>query len=301
MSTILHQIVSEIGGDVSHGGTRATCPAPGHSPTDRSMSLLLKNDGQVLVNSFSPRTDWQECRRFLEQRGLLQSRSRANPHTGSTSVQPPPASPDPIKLARVHSLWENATPPLKTLAETYLNNRGLKGTHEASTALRYADKCDHRPYGTKYPPFRFSPALLAEISGPTGKRVGLHITYLDPKTGYRREGDPSRKIIGKMMGGAIRLQEATDTLLVAEGTETALSAGRRFETPAWSLISAANMSQWAPPSGIRKLLIAGDSGAAGQEAAFKLAERCNKSNILALPLIVPEEFSDWNEFDTRCG
>lgn len=301
MSTILHQIVSEIGGDVSHGGTRATCPAPGHSPTDRSMSLLLKNDGQVLVNSFSPRTDWQECRRFLEQRGLLQSRSRATPHTGSTSVHPPPASPDPVKLARVNSLWENATPPLKTLAETYLNNRGLKGTHEASAALRYADKCDHRPYGTKYPPFRFSPALLAEISDSAGKRIGLHITYLDPKTGYRREGDPSRKIIGKMMGGAIRLQKATDTLLVAEGTETALSAGRRFETPAWSLISAANMAQWVPPTGIRKLLIAGDSGAAGQDAAFQLAERCNEAGIVALPLIVPEEFSDWNDFDTRCG
>lgn len=277
------------------------CPAPGHSPTDRSMSLLLKTNGQVLVNSFSPRTDWQECRRFLEQRGLLQPRSRATPHTGSTSDQPPPASPDPVKLARVKTLWQNATPTLKTLAATYLNNRGLEGTHEASTALRYADKCDLRPYGTRYPPFRFSPALLAEISDAAGKQVGLHITYLDPKTGFRREGDPSRKIIGKMMGGAIRLQEATDTLLVAEGSETALSAGRRFDTPAWSLISAANMAQWVPPTRIRKLLIAGDSGSAGREATLKLAEQCDRLGITAVPLIVPEEFSDWNEFDTRCG
>ena len=301
MSTILHQIVSEIGGDLSHGGTRATCPAPGHSPSDRSMSLLLKTDGQVLINSFSPRTDWLECRRFLEQRGLLASRDTRSHEPAAVPDNTRSFKPDPIKLARVDSVWENATPPLKTLAATYLDNRGLKGTHENSKALRYADKCDHRPYGSKYPPFRFSPALLAEVTDNSETRVGLHITYLDPKTGYRRLDDPTRKIIGSMRGGAIRLHIAQDTLLVAEGIETALSAGRRFRAPAWSLLSAVNMAKWEPPTGVRKLLIAGDSNQAGQDAAFELARRAASAGITAVPLIVPDEFSDWNEYDTRCG
>jgi len=237
------------------------------------MSLLLKTDGQVLINSFSPRTDWLECRRFLEQRGLLASRDTRSHEPAAVPDNTRSFKPDPIKLARVDSVWENATPPLKTLAATYLDNRGLKGTHENSKALRYADKCDHRPYGSKYPPFRFSPALLAEVTDNSETRVGLHITYLDPKTGYRRLDDPTRKIIGSMRGGAIRLHIAQDTLLVAEGIETALSAGRRFRAPAWSLLSAVNMAKWEPPTGVRKLLIAGDSNQAGQDAAFELARR----------------------------
>lgn len=300
MSTILHKIVSDIGGALSHGGMRATCPAPGHSAADRSMSLLLGPDGEIVVNSFSTRTDWQECRRFLEDRGYIQQRQH-QPSALRSTMPRPPAGPDPLKLARVNTLWQSATATLKTPVAAYLNKRQLEGTYEHSEALRYLSRCDHRPYGSKFPPFRFSPAMLAPICDGAGARIGLHITFLDPATGYRRRADPSRKIIGQMRGGAIQLQAASDTLLVAEGIETALSAGRRFETPAWSLISSVNMTNWTPPANIRKLVIAGDSNQAGRDAAEALAERASNAGIRVALQIAPGEFSDWNEFDTRCG
>ena len=303
MSTILQQIGQDLGWSVSNGGLRATCPAPGHSKADRSMSLMLKANGEIVVNCFSGRTDWRECRRFLEDRGYIDrfSKDRTSPSRAAT-VTPPPAGPDPIKLARVKTLWERSTPTLKTLVVRYLTQRGLAGTFETSSELGYLDSCDHRPYGSKYPPFRFSPAMLAPIRDGEGAHVGLHITYLDRKTGYRRTDDPSRKIIGQMAGGAIQLHPIRDdTLLVAEGIETALSAGRRFDATAWSLVSAVNMASWQPPAGVKRLLIASDTNPVGRDAAFALAATAKEAGLKARVLISPEGTSDWNDLDTRCG
>ncbi|MFA4938877.1 hypothetical protein [Brevundimonas sp.] len=52
----LHAIVAALGGDLYQSGLRANVPAPGHSPADRSVSLLL-SQGRVIIHGFGA-ADW---------------------------------------------------------------------------------------------------------------------------------------------------------------------------------------------------------------------------------------------------
>ena len=58
----LVSLARKLGGEVSGGQVKA--PGPGHSPDDRSMSVMLAPDaeGGFIVNSFSPKDDFIACR-----------------------------------------------------------------------------------------------------------------------------------------------------------------------------------------------------------------------------------------------
>jgi len=53
----LRSIVRALGGELYDNGRRANIPAPGHSPADRSVSLLLKDD-RAVVHTFGG-GDWK--------------------------------------------------------------------------------------------------------------------------------------------------------------------------------------------------------------------------------------------------
>ena len=65
----LKTIVDMLGGDLYDGGRRANIPAPGHSPADRSVSLLLMND-RVVVHTFGD-GDWKAVLDDLRERRLI--------------------------------------------------------------------------------------------------------------------------------------------------------------------------------------------------------------------------------------
>jgi len=65
----LHAIVAALGGDLYQGGLRANIPAPGHSRTDRSASLLLDGD-RLVIHSFGA-THWRTVRDHLHALGLI--------------------------------------------------------------------------------------------------------------------------------------------------------------------------------------------------------------------------------------
>lgn len=303
MSDLLHRIVADIGGEVSDGGKRALCPGPGHTIKDRSMSLLLTSRGLV-VNSWSPKTDWQECRRWLEERGHVDafcktaSTADARPRGPRAKLQP--RTYDPRKIAYAKRLWDQGLPTEGTLVARYHERRGLDAAMAASSQVRFAPQCDHRAYGTLRGRPTTSPAMICRITAPDGAICGIHKTYLDPQTEYRRVEGPIRQILGRLMGGAIRLHQSDRRLLVAEGYETTQSASRRFDTPAWCLLSAANFYEWLPPRGVEELLIAGDPGIQGVAAANTLADRVRAMGV-AVRICVPDGPYDWNALDTRCG
>jgi RecA-family ATPase len=59
----LQQIAAALGGEVSGGQVLA--PGPGHSPSDRSMSVKLNAEKGYVANSFAGNT-WEECRDYID-------------------------------------------------------------------------------------------------------------------------------------------------------------------------------------------------------------------------------------------
>ncbi len=82
-------------------------------------------------------------------------------------------------------------------------------------------------------------------------------------------------IATSLNGAAIRLDLATDELVIAEGIETALAVRLMMRKPTWSALSATGIEKLAVPETVRCLFIAADHDphGKGEEAAKALAQR----------------------------
>lgn len=169
------------------------------------------------------------------------------------------------EIQRAHKFWDAA----KVLsphcaAAAYLRARGEleapRGAH-----LRYSPR---HPYfqpahgGRPGRVIHAGPALLAGMTGPEGRFVGVHQTWLDPT---RADGKavvadpdtgevlPAKKVRGSVMGARIELVRHPEprVLILGEGIETCLSvwtALRRQGAPlaaqaaVWSAVSLGNLA-----------------------------------------------------------
>lgn len=294
----LHRIVAALGGDLYSGGRRANVPAPGHSAGDRSASLLL-SDGRVVIHGFGA-DDWRAVRDHLLRLGLIDAASR--PTGGPTApAGGAPPRPDPrARVATARRLWESAA----DLREGCASHRHLvrRAVHTPP-----GDPCDlrHHPaapvsvYRSEGP---VRPALVARISDPAGALTAVELSYLEPDGRKARGLRLPRKTVGVLApGAAVRLARVADTLLVGEGVMTVLSASARFGLPGWALLSARNLSVWAAPTGVRRVLVAADRGAVGEAAGAALRRRLAAAGVPARLVLPDAPFGDWNEAAAAAG
>jgi len=280
----LGPIVRALGGDLWAGGRRANVPAPGHSPQDRSISLLLDGD-RVVAHGFG-RTGWQEVLADLHARGLVDAAGRLTGAEPSEAAAPPPSPAARSRIAR--QLWSEGQDLAGTLAERHLRRRAVR---RGSAALRFHPSVPAAVYaghGLR------RPALLALVQDVAGAPCAVEITYLGPD-GARAAITLARKTIGVLPpGAAVQLDPPGPELLVAEGVFTALSAAERFQRPAWALLSAARLPVWRPPPEVASVLVAGDRGVAGEGAAEALATALGREGRPVRLLWPPQPFEDWN-------
>jgi hypothetical protein len=282
----LAPIVRALGGELYDGGRRANVPAPGHSPADRSVSLLL-DGARVVVWSFGA-ADWREVLAHLRTRGLVDAAGRL---CGASTAPAAPCRPlRAERVRRARQLWAEAGPLAGGLSEAHLRRRGVRRPggeqlrhHSALATAAYLDRGPRRP------------ALLAAIREPAGSLCGVEATYLDPGGGRARLRIPRKTLGTRPPGAAVRLDPAAAEMLVGEGVFTALSASERFGLPAWALMAAGNLAAWSPPAGVDRVLIAADRGAAGEAAAAALAARLARRGIACETVLPPRPFLDWNE------
>ena len=133
------------------------------------------------------------------------------------------------------------------------------------------------------------PALVAAVTGADSAVSGVHRTWLDPSRPAKAPVARPRKALGRVHGLAVRFGDpAPGTLLVGEGIETVLSLVTAMpDTVAAAALSAGSLGAFAPPAGLRRLVIARDNDAEGERAAERLARRCARAGVPALT-IVPE-------------
>ena len=173
----------------------------------------------------------------------------------------PRAAPDPAaRIERAKAIWDGGERiEQDTPAHKYLERRRI--SHAASSpALRWRSDVPHPSGGRRI-------ALLARIDAPSGEFVGIQRVFLKPD-GSKAAIEPAKASLGTIAGGAVRLQNASFELVVAEGIESAAAAGMLLNMPAWSAISAGNMARSLMlPASVRSVVVAVDNDMAGLRAA----------------------------------
>lgn len=164
-----------------------------------------------------------------------------------------------------------------TLAESYLRQRGIALPSDIS-ALRFHPRCFYRtPSGRQE-----WPALIASVTDGKGNLTGLHRTWLSPHGG-KAPVDQPRRALGHLVGNGVRFGAVTDTLLVAEGIETALALKMIMPAmPVIAALSAAHLAALIWPPDIRRLYVARDNDEAGRFALEKLRSRATEIDIREL-------------------
>ena len=140
-------------------------------------------------------------------------------------------------------------------------------------------------------------AMIAKAAKGS-KLVGVHATFI--RDGVKVDRRMYAVADGAMVGSALRLQKLNggDAIVIGEGIETSLSAGKITRLPAWAAMDAGKLEKVEIPDQIRRVVIAADNDASftGQAAAYALAKRlkiAGKSVEVIVPITQGE---DWNDY-----
>lgn len=220
----------------------------------------------------------------------------------------PPSQTQPTdagkgRRAQLQGLWQEGLPlddPAAGPARRYLHFRVPGLQFEAwprvlrfHPALAYHD--DRRKFQGRYP------ALLARLQGPDGRGVSIHRTYLTSE-GRKAALESPKKLMapyqpGATLGASIRLFEASSTLAITEGLETALAVHVATYLPVWAAVSANGLARAILPDAIRTVFICADNDAnnVGQNAAYTLGDRLAREGRAVKVLIPPHCDTDWSD------
>ena len=293
----LRPIVEALGGELYDHGRRANVPGPGHSRSDRSVSLLLQAD-RVVVHSFGA-DDWRAVLDYLRSEQLIDAHNAVlggggRRRVGVGAPEPPGAAE---RRAVAQRLWDEARPLPGSLSQTHCRLRGIVRPLPGPGALRHHGEV---PVSIYRPGRLRRPALLAAVLDPAGRLLAVEITYLAGNGLRALDLRLPRKTVGAPpAGSAVRLDPAAAEMLVAEGVFTTLSASERFGLPGWALLSTRNLRGWSVPAGVRSVLIAADRGGDGEASAERLRARLVDDGVSATVALPPAPFGDWNDWSVR--
>ncbi len=266
-------IVEKLGG-VWHG-TRGECRCPAHDDATPSLSVRL-GDTAILFHCFAGCTTV----------AVLKALDRERLHDrGALTVTTNKPRRDMGALAL--RLWKASRPIAGTLAEDYLQARGLKLPFPK--ALRF-NSATVLGSGAER---RTMPAMIAAVENDLGV-VAVQRTFLDPDDVLRKPISKPKVSLGLLGTAAIRLAPATDELGLAEGIEDALSAMEWFGTPTWALGGVERLAFVAIPEKVRRVIVYGDRGRAAERLLEKAREHLT-SNGRELLSRVPDNHNDWND------
>ncbi len=170
-----------------------------------------------------------------------------------------------------------------TPVQKYLNGRGIYTLPTSSVKFSKAE------YDREYN--RSFQAMYSVATDDHMNIIYLHKTFLE--SGKKADVERSKKIYSALdnkvvcdscghtstQSCAVRLFEAGDTLGIAEGIETALSATQLSKVPCWAVVNTSIMKAFKAPKGVKTLIIFADNDSNG--AGLAAAMVCANKNILA--------------------
>lgn len=210
----------------------------------------------------------------------------------SRDISRPAPSPSVDKQLRAANLFRSGLPLRGTVAQTYLNDRGVFEMPTGGVKL-----CDVFEPETN----RVLSAMFAIASDEFSRPLFSHVTYLED--GAKANIDTVRRMHSLVdatgQSASVKLQQASDVLGVAEGIESALSAHQTYKLPVWATLNATLMKRFRAPAGVKTLYIFADndSNGTGLAAAFECANRnlLSKNDVTSIVIRWPETLNDFND------
>ncbi len=236
-------------------------------------------DGFALLAGLHGWSFAESRRRVIDAAGLQGTRSPDTPVLAGRPGRPDTATARPT--GRVARLLQTSAPvDAVPDAVDYLASRSLWPLPAGTTLRAHAGVEYYGGAGDDGRPIcigRYA-ALVAPVHDVNGELVTAHVTYLAAGRKLNLGGHPARKLLGPRTGRrgcAVRITPASgETLGIAEGIETALAAARMHNgLPVWAALSAGQMREFEPPTGVWRVVIYADRDVAGLEAAIALAEQ----------------------------
>ena len=276
-------IVKALGGRKVGTGWMARCPA--HD--DRTPSLSIRESkGKVLVRCHAG-CEQRDVIVALKERDLWDGRSR--PHlryvSRSRAATHEQEKQQAERTAIALSIWQSTVPAFGTLVETYLAGRGL--SLQLPPSLRF-----HR--GLKHPSGGSWPCMVAIVEqGNDGIPLAIHRSFLT-RNGSKAPVDPTKMMLGPCRGGAVRLGEPSEILMVGEGIETCLAAMQSTGHPAWAALSTSGLRTLGLPEAVREVIVLADGDEPGEAAARDCALRW-KQESRRVRIARPPRGMDFND------
>jgi putative DNA primase/helicase len=182
----------------------------------------------------------------------------------------------------LNDTWQHAKSP--TIVTNYLKGRSIPTEIIAQARdlrghknLRHIDNEKNHTYRQ---------AMVALIRNSKGEPISIHRTYIGILPKEKKIMPPLEKITG----GCVRLGEPDETLVLAEGIETALAAWSITGHPAWATISAHGLAEMKSiPRHVKRVIVAADNDESftGQAAAFECAKymknRLSVETVVTMP------------------
>jgi len=249
-------------------GWLVSCPCPNHGNGrgDRNPSLSVTDgdDDRLLLRCFAG-CEFEDVMGELRARGLTEMGRRERRYTSPRLV--PKVEPDRVAL----DIWEASEPIYGTIAEEYLQRRGILLTPPALA--------HHRG------------AMVAAVEQPYHGITAIQKTPV--KSDFHR-GDRMTK--GPLGNGAVRLGAAQEIMGIAEGIETALSAMMLTGMSVWASLGGKRLHNVELPAFVRDVHIFADNDQPGREAAYRASDvhrQLGRSVKIRRP---PPQFKDFNDF-----
>jgi putative DNA primase/helicase len=255
-------IAEALSGRKAGSGWTARCPA--HEDRTPSLSIRDSDDGKVLVRCHSG-CDQERVIAALRARNLWTGFRLKSLRAARPIVERQPEDNDVRRSRDALAIWQSATPAHGTAVETYLLSRGLY--LPPSPTLRFHAGLKH-PSGGRWPTM-----VVLVTRGSDSTPLAIHRTFLARDGADKAPVDPQKMMLGPCRGGAVRLADPSDLLMVGEGIETCLAAMQATGNPTWAALSTSGLRSLDLPKDVRDVIVLADGDDAGEAAARDCAWR----------------------------
>jgi hypothetical protein len=245
----------------------ARCPA--HDDRTPSLSIRNANGGKVLVHCHAG-CDQERVTAALRSRGLWEENEfRRFMRPAPRAIENSRPNRNNVKRSEAAlAIWQATTPADCSLIEIYLASRGL--CLPPSPRLRFHAELKHPSRG-------IWPAMVALVThGVDDTPLAIHRTFLARDGAGKAPVDPSKMMLGPCRGGAVRLGDLADMLLVGEDIETCLAAMLATGHPAWAALSTSGLRTLVLPDAVRDVIVLADGDDPGEVAARNSAFRWSR-------------------------